>query len=332
MFPELKRRVDDARRARRAGRGESGSLDLAWLTGSNAILVDESVRESLAGRASYFTLHTLSVHELAAAGALSDRGTAEVLLRGGWPELWVDEALDVRRYLDDFLLTYVEKDVVASAGIEKRGAFLQVLRLLAARTAQQLNASEMASLAGVQVSTVLGWVDLLERMLIVRRLPVWSSNLNKRLAKTPKVYFLDTGLAARLQGWTGLDTLLYAPAAGALFETLVLGEIVRAATHANLPIDVHLWRTRDGEEVDFIVTGGQQALALDAKLAVQGVSPARLPRGPAAAFPGLQTLHLVTLGGEQRMLAESCMQVPITSLHDLLVERFGQVEVSGGRG
>lgn len=320
LFPELKRRVDEARRLRR--QGAAADLDVAWVTGSNALLLDREIRESLAGRAAYSTLHTLSVHELVRSGAFT--GTpAGALLRGGWPELHVDPGLDAARYLDDFLLTYVEKDVVAAAGIEKRGAFLQVLRLLGARTAQLQNASELAALAGVQVSTVLGWVDLLDRMLIVRRLRPWASNLNKRLTKTGKLYFLDTGLAARLQGWRELEPLLYGPQAGPLFETLVYGEIVRAADHAGLPIDVHLWRTREGEEVDFVVTGGGKSLALDAKLAIQGVSPQSIPASLAKALPDVSRLHLVTLGGERRALSRGCEQVPIAGLHELLVTTFG---------
>lgn len=91
-------------------------------------------------------------------------------MRGGWPELYVDRGLDAARILDDFVLTYVERDIVAAAGIEKRGAFLQLLRLLAARTAQLQNHAELATRIGVQVSTVSGWVEVLERMLVVRRL------------------------------------------------------------------------------------------------------------------------------------------------------------------
>jgi hypothetical protein len=86
---------------------------------------------------------------------------------------------------------------------------------------------------------------------------------------------------------------------------------------------VHLWRTRDGEEVDFVLTGGGRAVALDAKLAIQGVSPVALPAGLRKAFPGLGTLHLVTLGGERRRLSAGCEQVPVAELHDLLLEAFG---------
>ena len=319
LFPELKLRVDEARRARRAG-GAGERLDVAWLTGSNQILLERAVQESLAGRVSSATLHTASVHELVAAGALAEGAVASLLLRGGWPELHVDPELDASAYLDDFLLTYVEKDVVAAAGIEKRGAFLQVLRLLAARTGQLTNASEIAELTGVQVSTVTGWIEVLERMLVVRRLSPWFSSLHKRLTKSPKLYFLDTGLAARLQGWRSLDPLLYSPQAGPLFETLVFGEIVRAIDHGRLPFEVYLWRTKEGEEVDFLLLREGRVLALEAKLAIQGVSPVPVPPALGRAFPELSRILLVTIGGERRALSSACEQVPVAALFDRLCE------------
>ena len=88
-------------------------------------------------------------------------------------------------------------------------------------------------------------------------------------------------------------------------------------------MELHLWRTRDGEEVDFLLTSGDRVLALDAKLAVQGIRAAPVPRGLARVFPDLDRLVLVTLGGTRRMLSPRCEQVPVAELHDLLVQTFG---------
>jgi len=221
----------------------------------------------------------------------------------------------------------VERDIVAAAGIEKRGAFLQLLRLLAGRTAQLQNNADLATKLGVQVSTVSGWTDVLERMLVLRRLAPWASNIEKRLTKAPKIHFLDTGLAARLQGWRSAEPMLESPHAGHLFESLVFGELQRAIDHAHMPLALHLWRTKEGEEVDFVVTRTDRgpvdhphALALDAKLAIQGVRAEELPKRLAREFPSVQRMHLVTLGGERRMLSPRCMQVPIADLFDLLAE------------
>jgi predicted AAA+ superfamily ATPase len=332
LFPELKRLVDAERRRRRlaAGHRSEERIDVAWLTGSNQLLLEREVRESLAGRAHVDVLHTLSVHELVEGGAIDGRSPLEPMLRGGWPELYVDRELDPSHVLDDFILTYIEKDVVQAAGIEKRGAFLQLLRLLAGRTAQLQNHADLATKIGVQVSTVSGWVDVLERMLVIRRLSPWASNLEKRLTKAPKIYFLDVGLAARLQGWRSLDPLLDSPQSGALFESLVFGEIQRAIDNAHLPLAVNLWRTKEGEEVDFIVTrtdcgisAARPVLALDAKLAIQGVRPESVPRRCSLEFPTLRRLHLVSLGGERRVLSHDSEQIPLAQLYDLLCKFAG---------
>ena len=327
LFPELKLAVDAARRTRRSGEGHAARIDVAWLTGSNQLLLEREVRESLAGRVTVDVLHTLSVHELVRAGAVTREAPIEALVRGGWPELYVDRALDPARVLDDFVLTYVERDIIAAAGIEKRGAFLQLLRFLAGRTAQLQNHADLAAKIGVQVSTVSGWVEVLERMLVVRRLAPWASNLEKRLTKSPKIHFLDVGLATRLQGWRSADPMLDSPQAGHLFESLVFGEIQRAIDHARMPLEVHLWRTKEGEEVDFVVTRTDRgpgdhpaALALDAKLAIQGVRAEAPPPRFSREFPAAKALHLVTLGGERRALSPTCVQLPIADLFDRLAE------------
>jgi predicted AAA+ superfamily ATPase len=321
LFPALKIQVDAARRARRAADGVA-PIDVAWVTGSNQIPMDREVSESLAGRATLHTLHTLSAHEVVSAGVRDRNDLSALLWRGGWPELHVDPGQPVGAYLDALVHTWIEKDIVLAAGIEKRGAFSTVLRHLAARTGLVLNMQEIATAAHVQVSTVAGWLDVLERCLVVRRLPVWSSNLHKRLTKTPKLYLLDTGLAARLQGWSELSPLLVSPMAGPLFETLVFGEMVRAIDHAALPVQVHMWRTREGEEVDFVLTAGDAALVIDAKLGVAGVSASTLPRGLREELPQVDRLILVTLGGERRWLSRGCEVVPLADLHGLLVDTF----------
>jgi hypothetical protein len=201
------------------------------------------------------------------------------------------------------------------------------LRFLAGRTAQLQNHADLAAKIGVQVSTVSGWVEVLERMLVVRRLAPWASNLEKRLTKSPKVHFMDIGLATRLQGWRSANPMLDSPQAGHLFESLVFGEIQRAIDHARMPLEVHLWRTKEGEEVDFVVTRTDRgpgdhpaALALDAKLAIQGVRAEAPPPRFSREFPAAKVLHLVTLGGERRMLSPACMQLPVADLFDHLAE------------
>lgn len=314
LFPELKRRVDLARL--------NGQVEPAlFVTGSNRLLLDKGVRESLAGRASYFFLHTLSVAELGSEATLRDW-----LFRGGWPELYVRRELSPSEYLADYARTFLERDIAATAGVERLHEFHRALSLFAARTGTLLNAADIGQLAGVKGQTISGWLDLLERNALAYRLQPYHSNLNKRVTRTPKLYLLDTGLAAYLQGWRAVEPLLSSPQAGPLFETLVLGELVRARDHRRLALSFHLWRTKEGEEVDFLVqaetASGTRWLAIEAKLAVQNVHPVSLPKGLLHELPDLNTVWVVTPGGEEVALSASSRQVPITRLASKLEEVF----------
>lgn len=265
LFAELKRRVDAHRR------GELEKPVDVWITGSNQTLLHESVRESLAGRASYFDLNTLSVHELARVGLFR---IEDSFLRGGWPELYRDRSLDSVRYLNDLLATFVERDIVLAAGIERRDALGLVLRLTAARVGQLWNASDVARNAGVQMTTVQSWCRILEENGLLRRVQPYHSNLNQRLIKSPKIYFEDVGLATRLQGWTSYEPLLVSPALGSLFENLVYSELTRWFYARGVRPEIDLVRTKNGTEVDFLVhLGSGRAVAIEAKSSFEGYTP-----------------------------------------------------------
>ncbi len=315
LFPEIKRRIDEARR-----RG-AREPDI-WITGSNRLLLDRHVRESLAGRASYFFLHSLSVAELGDQALLSDW-----FLRGGFPELYARPDLDPSRYLDDYVRTFVEKDVAVSAGVLQTESFLRALQLLAARTGTLLNATDVGQLAGVKGQTVAGWLDLLQQNALALRLQPYHSNLSKRVVRTPKIYFLDVGLAACLQGWRAVDPLLASPQAGPLFETLVLGELIRARDHRGLPLGLHFWRTKEGEEVDFLVEAqgpaGRRWIALEAKFAIQNVAPMDVPRSLSKQLPDVREIWIVTPGGDEARLSASSIQLPIRKLAQRLSDVVG---------
>jgi predicted AAA+ superfamily ATPase len=306
LFPEIKRRIDEARR-----RGEREPK--FWITGSNRLLLDRHVRESLAGRASYFFLHSLSVAELRENASLSDW-----FLRGGFPELYVRRDLDPSRYLEDYVRTFVEKDIAGSAGIQQIEAFLRALQLLAARTGTLLNATTIGQQVGVKGQTVSGWLDVLQQNALALRLAPYHSNLSKRVVRTPKLYFLDVGLAACLQGWRSVEPLLASPQAGPLFETLVLDELVRVRDHRGLPIGLHFWRTKEGEEVDFLVEAhgpaGPRWIAIDARFAIQHVAPMSVPKTLALERPEIREVWIVTPGGVDTRLSPSSIQIPIRNL------------------
>jgi predicted AAA+ superfamily ATPase len=315
LFPEVKRRIDEARR-------HGAREPEIWIAGSNRALLDRNVQESLAGRASYFFLHSLSVAELGAAARIGDW-----FFRGGFPELYARPELDVASYFADYLRTFVDKDVAAAGGVENSDAFHRVLALLAARSGMLLNATDIGQLAGVKGQTVSAWLQLLQRNALAVLLPPYPANLSKRVVRTPKVYFLDAGFAAHLQGWRSQDPILVSPQAGPLFETLVFGELVRARDHRGLPLTLHFWRTRDGEEVDFLVElhapSGPRWLAIEAKLAVQNIAPIAMPAALRSELPQLSELWVVTPSGSEGRLSKTCLMVPIHALADRIERVMG---------
>lgn len=264
IFSELKRRVDVERR-KAQDEGIPVSLDI-WITGSNQTLLQKEVQETLAGRANYFLLNTLSIHELESSSSDSTFLVRTMFMRGGWPELHASPELNAVQYLNDFIATFIEKDIVAAAGIEKRAAFSKALQLAAARVAQLINYSDIAKNVGVDTTTVQAWISILEQNGIVRILQPYYTNLNQRLIKTPKIYFEDTGLTIRLQGWNEFEPLMLSPYFGHLLENFVLAEITRFFSNRGLQPQIYFVRSKGQVEIDFLVQlSNQRFLAIEVK-------------------------------------------------------------------
>lgn len=318
LFPELKKIIDQLKKeAVFAASSKTVSTTLFRLTGSNQILIDKNIKESLAGRAAYYSLNTLSVHEI--LNALPNTQIKDILFKGGWPELYTNEALLVSAYLNDYIRSYVEKDIIMSAGIQKLTEFHTVLRLLGARTGQEVSHTEIANNSGVSSVTVKEWIGILERADLLYLLKPYFSNLNSRLIKTPKLYFLDTGLAVRLQGWSDATPLFNSPQIGGLFETLVLAEIVKFINNYGKDWELFFWRTKDGEEIDFVIKTHYGVHAFESKLAIHGISkPIAYPASFKKEFTIEHPLVVVTYGGAKLKLSKDCMILPITELHNYL--------------
>ena len=317
LFPEIKQHVDRAKKQRL----ETGQplIVLFRLTGSNQLLMDHNIKESLAGRASYFYLNTFTVHEI--RQGLPEIPIMDIIFRGGWPELYIDPDLSPVDFLNDYTRSYIEKDIVLSAGVQKQEAFNLMLGLLAARTGMLLDYSNIARDSGIQAVTVKEWISILQRTSLVYCLKPYSNNLNKRLTKAPKLYFMDTGLAVRLQGWREKTPLMTSPQCGALFETLVFCEIKKFIQNYGKDWQLFLWRTKEGEEIDFlIITASGKAIALDAKMSLQSTQAIKIPTGFKKQFPQTKHIIIVTVMGRKIQLSEECLAFPIEALHDFLVD------------
>lgn len=318
IFPEIKRWIDLIKREKLL-KNQTDKIEILFrLTGSNHILLDKNVKETLVGRASYFYMNTLTVHEL--KNAIPEINLNEVIFQGGWPELYSNTQINPIQYLNDYIHNYIEKDIVVSAGIVKKKEFNTVLGMIAARTANILNHSALAKDSGVKSVTINEWLSILERTQLLYMLPSAEPNLNKRLIRSPKVYFLDTGLAVRLQGWLDFRPLMKSPQAGALFETLVLSEIVKCKLNFGKNWKISMWRTKEGEEVDFIIENEKgDILALDAKLSIMGISPIKIPSGIRKVFPSLKEIIIVSYDGKKQMLSKECLQLPVKELTEFLL-------------
>jgi hypothetical protein len=228
----------------------------------------EGVTESLAGRSSVLTLHSLSAREYEAwAGRSLDRmGLVEWMLKGGYPEVY-SRGLDAERFFGDYLGTYLERDVRSILGVRSLRDFDRFMRLCAARTGQLVSYAALATDLGVSPNTVKSWLSVLEASTIVCLLEPYFENLGKRLVKTSKLYFLDTGLCSYLLGARTPDDLLRSPMLGALFETHVLGQIVRHFANQGRRREVYFYRDHHGHEVDFLIPSAGRFALIECKWA-----------------------------------------------------------------
>ena len=237
------------------------------LTGSQNFQVMEGVTETLAGRVAVLNLLGLSDAEKQLAPALSPQDYFEAMLETGFPKLrGVPEGPGRDLYLSSYLQTYIERDIRELMRIEKRREFETFVRLCALRTGQVVNYQDLARDAAVAPATVRDWLSLLEDCLLIRLLTPYHSSRTRRMTKNPKLYFLDAGLSAWLGGWRGASETRLGPMAGALFETHVLAEILKGFLHRARQAQVYFWRTRDGQEVDFLVETGGKVFPVEVKL------------------------------------------------------------------
>lgn len=291
LLPEIKRRVDEWRMSDR-----SAPQPLYWLTGSNQVLLDRGLKESLAGRANYFRFSPLSIAELQQAGL--ETSPASVFLKGGWPQLHAEPELDPIQFLNDYITTVVEKDIVSTAGIQKVREFIRAVRLLAARTGQVLVVSNLTQDSGVKQPTLHEWISILERMQVLTLVEPYASSLSKRLVRTPKLYWNDVGLASRLQGWGEANPLLLSPQVGPLFETLVFTEIQKTAFHHGRTWQISYVRNKEQDEVDFLVEGANGTRWLiEAKWSSADARKWRLPRRLAPVLEDVPQAVVSYLGG-----------------------------------
>ncbi len=272
LLPYIKEKID-------ADRGRKGGY---LLTGSQNLLLMEKVSESLAGRAAILGLLPLSRREQEGRPGLSpvwelrrpapsvaEAGFLDLwkaLVRGGYPELVTQPGRDVALWHASYIQSYLERDVRTLRQVGDLSQFQGFLRTLAARSAQLLNLSDVSRDLGVAVNTAKAWLSVLEASHQVIVLRPYFANVGKRLVKTPKVYFTDTGTLCHLAGLRDPEHAAQGPMGGAILETAVLSEITKTFLHRGLPPRVYFWRTLAGTEVDFVVETEEGLVPIEVKL------------------------------------------------------------------
>jgi len=227
------------------------------LSGSSNFLLMEKIGQSLAGRTAVLSLLPFSAAEL--GRTMLGATWEEAAWRGFYPRV-CSAGLPPEIFARDYIATYVERDVRLIKNISNLESFRRFIRLCAGRTGQILSLVSLASDAGISVNTAKSWLALLQATWLIFLLPSWHQNFNKRIVKSPKLYWHDTSLLCFLLDIRKPDDLTFHPLRGAVFENLIIAERFKAATHRGLPASLHFWRDSTGREVDLIENAGSTGL------------------------------------------------------------------------
>jgi uncharacterized protein len=312
IFQHLKIRIDRERDVR--GR---------WLlTGSQHFGLMTSVTESLAGRVAVLELLPLAVPEIPPE---ERGGTERAVWLGGYPEPRLrPEARDL--WMSSYIRTYVERDVRQLHNVQDLRAFETFVVLAASRHGQELNMAALSRETGISQPTVRSWLGALEAAYLVHLLPPYFENFGKRVVRSPKLYYLDAGLACTLTRQPSAEAALAGAMGGALFEGLVVSETVKAFTNAGRRPELYFWRSRDGLEVDLLVPTADGLIPIEIKSTATPTSrhAAVLDRfrraaGDSAATDGL----LVCRVKERRPLPGGHLALPWHELPGWLADRLG---------
>lgn len=233
------------------------------VTGSQQFGLLAGVTESLAGRAAFLTLLPFSVAELKTAGELpADPFTA--IVKGFYPPIY-DRNVSSYDWYTNYIASYVERDVRSIINVKDLGQFQTFVKMCASRVGQLLNLSALALDCGLSHNTARAWLSVLETSGIVYLLQPYHQNFGKRLVKSPKLYFVDTGLAARLLGIKTAEELFVHPNRGNLFECLIVAEFLKARHSAGVDPGLYFWRDNVGTEVNIVCDDGQKQKAIEVK-------------------------------------------------------------------
>lgn len=290
------------------------------LTGSQHFGLTESITQSLAGRVALLTLLPPSLDELR---RFSNPPTdlLSTLWAGAYPRI-LDQRLDPKHWLGDYVATYVQRDVRQVLNVSDLDAFTSFLRLVAGRTGSELHLSRLGGDAGVSHNTARSWISVLETSFLLFRLPAWHRNLRKRVVKAPKIHFFDSGVVCHLLGIHEPEQLRHHPLRGAIFESWVASEIYKIRAHRRLPPGLFHLRDDKGLEVDILLEDAGRVVGAECKAGSTVVQDflgglETLGRLLESAEPPLEAELRLVYGGTEGQRRRGVQVVPWSELTEL---------------
>lgn len=252
LFSYIQTHVDDQQ--------EMGSV---IISGSQNLLVSEQISQSLAGRAAYqnifpFSLSELKKHNLALDGHL------EQILKGFYPALY-SRNITPNLYYSQYLATYIERDARLIRNIQNLSQFQKFIGLLAGRVGQVVNVSSLANDTGISPNTAEDWISILEASYIIYSLHPYYKNVGKRLIKSPKIFFYDTGVLCQLLNLSSISELTNHFAIGSIFENFIISEFKKEIEMQNLSAKLYYYRDSHGNEVDLVIDTGSELIPIEVK-------------------------------------------------------------------
>lgn len=233
------------------------------LSGSQHFLMMESISQSLAGRVALFNLLPFSLGEIH-NGAYGEADVLEYMYKGMFPGIY-DRAIEPTDFYPNYIQTYIERDARQIVNISDLGVFQNFIQLCAARAGQLFNQSELGNVAGIDQKTARKWLSILETGFQAFTLRPYFRNFNKRITKTPKLYFWDTGLLCSLLGIRSIAELQQHYARGAIFENFIIVELLKQFYNKGIRPNAYFWRDHSGHEIDLLIEQGAKLYPIEIK-------------------------------------------------------------------
>ena len=289
LLSYIKINIDKAR-IKNLKENKNSPTEMYYLTGSQVFHTMKNVSESLAGRVGIVDLYGLSTREINGLDGeiflpdiekLKNRKKCkrytvnelyERILKGSYPEIYRNNMLDVEKFYETYIRTYIERDIRELINVKDENKFIKFVMNIAARTGQELNITDIASSIEINNNTADNWLSILKNTGLIFLLQTYSNNNINRIIKKPKIYFMDTGLACYLTGYVDANTLEKSAYSGAIFETYIITEIIKSFSNNGIDPRKHLFYYRDsnGKEIDLLILYNNTVYPIEIK---KGMNP-----------------------------------------------------------